>query len=62
METGLLQFAIPRRMDFRLPPRQHLGWCDIADCAVKADGIVMVHVAAARRQASTAYPDGCILF
>ena len=40
----LLQFAISRRMDLRLPPGQHVRWRDVADGAVKAHRVVVLHV------------------
>ena len=40
----LLQFAISRRMDLRLPPGQHVRWREVADGAVKAYRVVVLHV------------------
>src|SRR5664279_3965178 len=38
------QFAIPRRKDLGLAPRQYIRWRDKSDGAVKAHGVVVVHV------------------
>src|ERR1017187_427497 len=40
----LIQLAISRRMDLRLPPRHHVRRRDEADGAVQSHGIVVVHI------------------
>src|SRR5450432_1045015 len=42
--TRLFQFAIPRRKDLRLAPRQHIRRCDKSDGAVQTHGVVVVHI------------------
>ena len=42
--TRFLKLAIACRVDLGLSPGEHIVWCYVADSAVQAHGVVVMHV------------------